>query len=210
MHLSGTYQPLSRNLPPPTPAQKTYHPLPNYKCHLNKRILKISHLINVSLITSTNLPISMKPPSSVSALSLVVRLTVTPPCLNKGNLLLLRLSFLFCLARTVPYSDPMDCSTSGLPVHHQLPELAQTNVHHIGDAIQSSHPLSSPSPPTFSLSQHQGLSFASGGQSIGVSASASVLPMNIQGLISFRMDWLDFLLVQGTLKSLLQHHNSKA
>ena len=52
--------------------------------------------------------------------------------------------------------------------------------------------------------------FTSGGQSIGVSASALVLPMNIQGLISFRMDWLDLLAVQGTLKSLLQHHSSKA
>ena len=73
----------------------------------------------------------------------------------------------------------MDCSTSGFPVHHQLPELAQAHV------IQPSHPLSSSSPPTFNLSQHQGSFpvsqfFVSGGQSIGVSASASVLPMNIQ------------------------------
>jgi len=81
--------------------------------------------------------------------------------------------------------DPMDCSTPGLPVHHQLLELTQTHVHRVSDAIQPSHPLSSPSPPAFNLSQHQGpfpMShfFASGGQSIGVSASASVLPMNIQ------------------------------
>ena len=53
--------------------------------------------------------------------------------------------------------DPMDCSTPGFPVHHQLPELAQTYVHQVGDAIQLSHPLSSPSPPAFNLSQHQGL-----------------------------------------------------
>ena len=53
--------------------------------------------------------------------------------------------------------DPMDCSTPGFPVHHQLPELAQTHVHCIGDAIQLSHPLSSPSPPAFNLSQHQSL-----------------------------------------------------
>ena len=53
--------------------------------------------------------------------------------------------------------DPMDCSTPGFPVHHQLPELTQTHVHRVGDAIQPSHPLSSPSPPTFNLSQHQGL-----------------------------------------------------
>ena len=53
--------------------------------------------------------------------------------------------------------DPMDCSMPGLPVHHQLPELAETHVHRVSDAIQPSHPLLSPSPPTFNLSQHQGL-----------------------------------------------------
>ena len=80
--------------------------------------------------------------------------------------------------------EPMDCSTSGLPVHHQLPEFIQTHVHWVSDAIQPSHPLSSPSPPTFNLSQHQSFPmsqfFASGGQNTGVSASTSVLPMNIQ------------------------------
>ena len=82
--------------------------------------------------------------------------------------------------------DPMDCNTPGLPVHHQLPEFTQTHVHWVSDAIQPSHPLSSLSPPAFNLSQHQGLFqwvsqfFASGGQSIGVSASASVLPGNTQ------------------------------
>ena len=74
----------------------------------------------------------------------------------------------------------MDCSMPGLPIHHQLPEFTHTHVHWVGDAIQPSHPLI-PSPPTFNLSQHQGLQlFASGGKNIGVSASASVLPMNIQ------------------------------
>ena len=53
--------------------------------------------------------------------------------------------------------DPMDCSTPGFPVHHQLPEPTQTHVHRMGDAIQPSHHLSSPSPPAFNLSQHQGL-----------------------------------------------------
>ena len=80
--------------------------------------------------------------------------------------------------------NPINRSTPGLPVHHQFPEVAQTHVHRVGDAIQPSHPLSSPSPPAFNLSQHQGLFqrqlFASGGQSIGVSASTSVLPMNTQ------------------------------
>ena len=79
----------------------------------------------------------------------------------------------------------MDCSMQGLPVHYKLPEFTQTHVQWVGDVIQPSHSLSSPSPPTFNLSQHQGLFsvsqfFPSGGQSIGVSATASVLPVNIQ------------------------------
>ena len=80
--------------------------------------------------------------------------------------------------------NPMDCSTPGLRVHHQLLELTQTHVHRVGEALQPPHPLSSPS-PTFSVSQHQGFFsmsqfFTSGGQSIGASAPASVLPMNSQ------------------------------
>ena len=122
----------------------------------------------------------------------------------------------FCCCWLVAHScstlcDLMDCSTPGFPVFHHLLELAQTQVHWVGDAIQPSCPLSSPS-PAFSLSQHQGL-FQ------GVSAShqvAKVLEFSISpsneypGLISFRIDWFDFLAVQGTVKSLLQHHNSKA
>ena len=78
----------------------------------------------------------------------------------------------------------MNCSTPGLPVHHQLPEFTQTHVHWVGDAIQPSHPLSSPSPPVLNLSQDQGLFpmsqfFATGGQSIGVSASISVLSTHL-------------------------------
>ena len=81
--------------------------------------------------------------------------------------------------------DPMNHSTPGLPVHHQLPEFTQTHVHGVSDAIQPSHPLSSPSPPApQSLPASESLPishlFAWGGQSIGVSASASVLPMNTQ------------------------------
>ena len=81
--------------------------------------------------------------------------------------------------------DPMDCSMPGLPVQQQRLEPTQTHVHRVSDAIQQSHPLSSPSPPAFNLCQAPGsfpisLFFPSGGQSIGVSASTSVLPMNIQ------------------------------
>ena len=88
---------------------------------------------------------------------------------------------------------------------------SKTHVHRISDAIQPSHPLSSPSPPAPNPSQHQSFQMSQlitwGGQSTGVSALASFLPKNTQGLISFRMDWLDLLAVQGTLKSLLQHHS---
>ena len=109
---------------------------------------------------------------------------------------------------------PVNHSTPGLPVHHQLPEFTQTHVHWVGNAIQASHPLLSPSPPALNLSQRQDLV-----QWVGSSHQvAKVLEFQLQhhptsehpGLISFRMDWLDLLAVQGTFKSLLQHHSSKA
>ena len=110
--------------------------------------------------------------------------------------------------------DLMNCSTPGLPVHHQLPESTQIHVHWVSGAIQPSHPLSSPSPPAFNLSQHQGLSNESALRirwpkdwSFNFNISSS---NEHPGLISFRMDCLDLLAVQGTLKSLLQHHSSKA
>ena len=115
-----------------------------------------------------------------------------------------------CLTRC----NPMNRRTPGLPVHHKLLEFTQTHVHRVSDAIQPSHPLSSPSPP------------APIPPSIRVFSSASTLLMRwpkywsfsfsiilskeIPGLISFRMNWLDLLAVQGTHKSLLQHHSSKA
>ena len=98
----------------------------------------------------------------------------------------------------------------GFLVHHQLPELTQTHIHWVGDAIQPFHPLSSPSPPALNLSQHQGL-FQWVNSSCQVSFSFNISPCNeCSGLISFRMDWLDLLAVQGTLKSLLQHPSSNA
>ena len=110
--------------------------------------------------------------------------------------------------------DPMYCSTPGLPVYHQLLEFTQTHVDWVGDATQPSHPLSSPSSPTFNLSQHQGLLKWVSSSHWGAkywSFIFSISPSNEHpGLISFRMDWLDLLAVQGTLKSLLQHHSSKA
>ena len=103
--------------------------------------------------------------------------------------------------------DLMDCTTPGFPVHHQLPELAQTLVHWVSDAIQPSHPLSSPSSPAFNLSQHQGLfQWVSSLHQVAKywSFNFNISPSNeYSGLIPFRMDWLDLLAVQGTLKSLL-------
>ena len=107
--------------------------------------------------------------------------------------------------------DSMNCSTPGLPVHHQLPEFTQNHFHQISDAIQPSHPLSSPSPPAPNPFQHQSLfQWVNSSHEVAKdwSFSFSIIPSKeIPGLISFRMD---LLAVQGTLKSLLQHHSSKA
>ena len=109
--------------------------------------------------------------------------------------------------------DPMDCSTPGFPVHHQLPEHAQTHVHRVSDAIQPSHPLC----PLLLPSIFPSIRVFSKDSVLPIrwpkywSFSFSISPSNeYSGLISFRIDWLDLLAVQGTLKSLLQHHNSKA
>ena len=110
--------------------------------------------------------------------------------------------------------DPMNRSAPGLPIHHQLPEFTQTHIHPVGDAIQPSHPLSSPFPSVPNPSQHQGFSNESVLRMRWPkywSFSFSIIPSKEHpGLISFRMDWLDLLAVQGTLKRLLQHHRSKA
>ena len=113
--------------------------------------------------------------------------------------------------------DPMNHSTPSLPAHHQLPEFTQTHVYQVGDATQPSHPLSSPSPPAPSPSQHQGLFQC--GQGIGVPASASVLPMDTQdwshlgwtGWISCSpRDSQESSPKKKKKKSLLQYHSSKA
>ena len=104
--------------------------------------------------------------------------------------------------------DPMNRSMPGLPVHHQFPEFTQTHVHRVSDAIQLSHPLSSPSPsapnPSQQFSNESTLRMR---WPKYLSFSFSIIPSKeIPGLISFRMDWLDLLAVQGTLKSLLLNH----
>ena len=91
-------------------------------------------------------------------LSHIVYVALSLTCWN--NLLLLLLSSVQSLSR-VQLCEPKDCSTPGFPVHHQLPECTQTHIYWVGDAIQPSHPQSSPSPPAFNLSQHQGLFWVS-------------------------------------------------
>jgi hypothetical protein len=110
--------------------------------------------------------------------------------------------------------DAMNCSTPGLPAHHQLPEFTQIHIHRVSDAIQPSHLLPSPSPPAPIPPR---IKVFSNESTLRMwwpkywSLSFSIIPSKeIPGLISFRMDWLDLLAVQGTLKSLLQHHSSKA
>ena len=108
----------------------------------------------------------------------------------------------------------MDCRMPGFPVHHQLLELAQTHVHWVSDSFQLSNPLSSPCPPAFNFSHHQVFSNESVlriKQPESWSFSCSIGPSKeYSRLICFRIDRLDLLAVQGTLKSLLQHHGSKA
>ena len=115
--------------------------------------------------------------------------------------------------------DTMDCSTPSFPVLHHLPEfhlpwVSQTHVHWVSDAIQPSCPLSSLSPPAFYLPQHQGLfQWVSSLHEVArvLEFNFRISPSNdYSGLIPFRIDWFDLLTAQGTLKSLLQHHNSKA
>ena len=110
--------------------------------------------------------------------------------------------------------DPMNRTMPGLPAHHHLPEFTQTHVHWVGDAIQPPHPLSSPSPPALNLSQHQGLlKWVSSSHQVAKELEFQLQHQSFQRIFRidfFRMDWLDLLAVQGTLKSLLQHHSSKA
>ena len=133
----------------------------------------------------------------------------------KGSLDFMSTDQIRSVAQSCPtLCNPMNRSTPGLPVHHQLPEFTETHVHQVSDAIQPSHPLSSLSPPAPNPSHIKIFSSESPlhmrwpkywSFSFGI-----IPPKEIPGLISFRMDWLDLLAVHGTLKSLLQHHNSKA
>jgi len=132
----------------------------------------------------------------------------------KGLVKLMMIQFSSVAQSCLTLCDPMNYSTPGLPIHHQLPESTQTHVHWLGDAIQPSHPLSSllllpsvfPSIRVFSNESAFCIRWPK-----YWSFSFNISPSNEHpGLISFRMDWLDLLAVQGTLKHILQHHSSKA
>ena len=120
----------------------------------------------------------------------------------------------FHLLSRVQLCDPMNCSTPGLPVHHQLLEPTQTHVRWVSDAIQPSHPLS---PLLLLPSVFPSIRVFSSESALRIrwpkywSFSFNISPSSeYSGLISFRIDWLDLLAVQGSLKNLLQHHSSKA
>ena len=105
--------------------------------------------------------------------------------------------------------DPAGCNKPDFPVHHQLTELIQTHIHSVGNAIQPSHPLSSPIPPSIRVFSNESTLHMRWPKVW--SFSFSISPSNeFSGLFSYRFDWFDFLAVQGTLKSFLQHCSSKA
>ena len=137
----------------------------------------------------------------------------TKVCLFKAMVLPVQFSSVTQSCPTL--CNPMNHSTPGLPVHHQLPEFTQTHVHRARDAIQPSHPGSSPSlllppiPPSIRVFSNESALRMRWPKYWSFSLSI-ISSKEIPGLISFRMDWLDLLAVQGTLKSLLQHHSSKA
>ena len=116
------------------------------------------------------------------------------------------------LVSRAQFCNPTDCGTPGLPIYHQLLEFTQTRVHWVSVAIQPSHSLSFPSPPAFSLSQHQGLlKWVSSLHQVAKGLEFQLQHQSFTehpALISFRMDWLDLLEVQGTLKNLLPDHSS--
>ena len=145
----------------------------------------------------------------------VVALKVLHPRKPLNSSVLLSVQFSSVAQSCWTLCDPTDCSMPGFPgmVHHQIPEFSQTHVHQVSDAIQPSHPLS-PFPSTLNLSQHQALcKWVS--SSYQVAKGLELQPQHqcfqwTPRTDLLRMDWLDLFAVQGTLKTLLQHHNSKA
>ena len=135
-----------------------------------------------------------------------MKMNPSPACLN--------VQFSSVAPSCLTVCDPMDCSTPGFPDHHQLPEPTKTYVHHVSGAIQPSHPLSS---PLLLFSIFPSIRVFLNESVLRIrwpkywNFSCSISPSNVySGLISFRMDWLELLAVQVILKSLLQHHSSKA
>ena len=172
--------------------------------------IKITGLLRKCLLRSRNMSLS-----KIHCCDIIINTEKTYPWARFVVLfcnLSVRFSYSVLSNSMQPHAQPP--TLCNLPVHYKLPEFLQIHVHWVGDAIQLSQPLLSPSPShcqSFLASGYFQKSqlFTSGGKIIVVSASASVLFNEYSGLISFKIDWLDLLAVQGTLKSLLQHHNSK-
>ena len=153
--------------------------------------------------------------------SLIGRYKCYKGLLRNQDTRILILSFFFKLFSSVQFTQscpsfcyPMNCSTPGLPVHHQLSEFTQAHAHWVGNAIQPSHSQSSPSPPAFSLSQHQGLfQWVSSLHQVAKVLEFQLQHQSFQWIFRtnfLRMDWLDLLAVQGTLKSLFQYQSWRA
>ena len=172
-------------------------------------------LINCILLIHPLISIKQSFSMFIKGKNISASLSTVPSKSTAHSLIMAVLQFSSVAQSCLTLCDPMNHSVPGLPVHHQLLlEFTQTHVHQVGDTIQPSHPLSSPSPSALNLFQHQGLFNESALRMRWPkywSFSFNIRPSNEHpGLISFRMDELDLLAVQGTLKSLLQHHSSKA
>ena len=144
-----------------------------------------------------------------------------PDPIGQFSYFIFQITYTFCITSVLFSSDaqscptlcnPIDCSTPGLPVHHQLPEFTKTHVHSVSDAIQPSHPLLSPSPPTFNLSQHQGLfQWVSSFHLVEKVLEFQLQHQSFQRPLRTSLGWNGWISLQSKgLKSLLQHHSSKA
>ena len=179
--------------------------LPVLALRQSVNILPLAYLVSTFCLLLVISLSKMVPKCSAGVLSTIPKYKKDVMCLTERIHGLDALQFSLVAQSCPTLCDPMDHS-----MPDQLPESTQTRVHRVGDAIQPFHPLSSPS-PALNLPQHQGFSNESAvliGWPKYWSFSFSI--NEHPGVISFRMDWLDLLAVQGTLKSLLQHHSSKA
>ena len=173
---------------------------PVLSSHLSLVICFISSRVHMSITISQFIPTRLLTPQKFTYLfsftsGSISVLQISPSILYSFS------QFSSVAQSCLTLCNPMDCNIPGFPVHHQLPELAQTQLHQVSDAIQPFHPLASPYPPTFNLSHHQGLfQWVSSSHQVAKywSFRFSISPSSeCSGLISFRTDWFDLLAVKG-------------